>query len=156
MNRLPEKPARASRLLAVLALLLPLVTAGCGKGRGDLHGTVSLEGKKLVMGTVWIIASDSMPYYAPISEDGRYAFKNVPAGEAKVAVYSPDPRGSKGRRDGDRGEDPRLRLEEKEAGPKVDPKKWFPIPERYAFHYSSPLTVTINPGDTQFDIRLTK
>ena len=137
---------RLANFLAVAAFL-GLAGAGCGGGIGTVSGTVTYQNKKVVSGTVMIVASDSLPYYSPIDKDGTYSVENVPAGEAKVSVTSLDPSGPKGRPGA-----PKRPVEKKE--PAVDPKLWFSIPDRYADFSNSGLTVNVRRGPNTYDIKL--
>ena len=138
---------RRHRLLLLTWSLLLLV-AGCGKGKGDLQGTVTFEGKKLAMGQVWVIGSDSLAYYGAIQDDGSYVVKDIPTGECKIAVNSGNPADTGG---GGRAGGSRL-SNEKLPG---DPKRWFAIPEAYNMHATSKLTFNIERGNNAFDIKLT-
>jgi hypothetical protein len=85
---------RALGIAAVaFGLLAALATAGCGKGRGQVSGTVSYLGRPLPEGTVLLLASDGQAYDAPIGPDGHFTVTGVPPGEAKVAVTSFAPAG---------------------------------------------------------------
>jgi hypothetical protein len=81
----------AGLLLAGCLMLLTLGAAGCGGVKGDLFGKVSYQGKPLALGSVLIVATDSKPRTAGIEADGSYHFDDVPVGEAKLTIYSPDP-----------------------------------------------------------------
>jgi hypothetical protein len=119
-----------------------LALAGCGGGVGQVSGTVSFQKKPVQSGTVMIIGSDSLPYYGSINKDGAFAVEKVPAGEAKVAVNSPDPRGPKARPGG----------RPVEGRKDVDPKTWFELPPQYGDFNQSGLTLTVRRGENKFDI----
>jgi hypothetical protein len=72
-------------------LVLVLLSAGCGRGVGDVSGKVSYRGKALADGTVMLLASDGRPYDAPIQADGTFHIAKVPSGDAKVSVSSVKP-----------------------------------------------------------------
>jgi hypothetical protein len=127
-----------------------LIAAGCGQRKGDLRGTVSFEGKKLAMGQVWVIGSDSLPYYGVIQDDGTYVVKGLPTGECRIAVNSPNP--AETLRAG-RGDSGRPVSTDREPG---DPKKWIAIPERYNMHDTSKITCTITSGENTMEIKLSK
>lgn len=143
------------RLASLLVfLLLSTTIAGCGKASGTVKGKVSYNSKSLAMGTVTLIASDSIPYQSLITEDGTYEIKGIPPGDAKVLVISVHPSGSDPRapkRD-DGGPDLRPKLE---VSPEVL-KKWFPIPEKYNDPVTTTLKFTVNNGDNNYDIDLQK
>jgi hypothetical protein len=112
---------------------------------------VSFEGKKLAMGQVYVIGSDSNPYYAVIGEDGVYAFKDLPGGICKIAVNSPNPAAAGGRKDG--GKD---RPKDADNKPADDPKKWIAIPLSYGDQSTSQLEFDIKGGENAFDIKMVK
>src|SRR5689334_22050298 len=78
-------------LLACCLVLLSLGTGGGGSGKGDLSCKVSYNGKPLALGSVLLFGVDNKPKTTWIEADGSYRFVDVPVGEAKLAVYSPDP-----------------------------------------------------------------
>jgi hypothetical protein len=76
---------------AVLLLfggLAALGAAGCGGGSREVSGTVSYRGRPLASGTVLLLAGDGRPYNGAIGPDGSFTIKDVPTGEARVAVTS--------------------------------------------------------------------
>src|SRR5262245_23456014 len=82
-----------TRPLSIGALpCLVLILAGCGSGVGDIAGKVTYQEKTVCSGQVMLLASNAKAYYAQIGDDGTYSFSGIPAGEAKLAVTSPDPR----------------------------------------------------------------
>jgi len=62
----------------MLALLVPLAV-GCGKGKGKVSGTVTLDGQPLPAGTINFLPSKGTGAGGSI-EDGKYSIDNVPAG----------------------------------------------------------------------------
>src|SRR5262249_34184598 len=118
-------------------------------GTGDVTGTVTFQGKNIASGTVIIVASDSLPYSGIVDEEGIFLVSKVPTGRAKIAVVSPNP---------EAGTDmTRLLFQRnifrkdlpKSAAPpppRVNPKKWFPLPDKYGDFKESGLTVTITGG----------
>jgi hypothetical protein len=79
------------RSLAALAVLAVLVLTGCGKEQGIVTGTVTFKDRPVVYGSVVILASDGIPRNAHISPEGSYTLPDVPCGDARLAVHSPDP-----------------------------------------------------------------
>ena len=140
-----------SRVLAAGCLLLPAVSvAGCGRGTGELSGQVSYRGRTLASGSVLLIARDGHARTAAIQVDGGYRFADVPVGQARLAVHSPDP--SKrpelrkmpgGRQDGQAGP---------HEPPPADRGKWFAIPASYGDVERSGLRVAIDRGPNLFNI----
>jgi hypothetical protein len=78
----------------VFAIIMA-IAGGCGSGSavGHIKGFVRLNGKPLSGGTVQFKGIDGKDKYAPISPTGEYRIREVPQGEAKIAVLpaSPDP-----------------------------------------------------------------
>ena len=135
----------------LLGLVLVAVT-GCGATTGDVTGTVTYQGKVVGSGEVIIAASDSLPYYGAIQDDGSYIVPKVPLGSAKIAVVSPDP---------DAGNDMAFKMTKSIKPPEStpvrgDPSKWFALPDEYRHFDKSNLTVTVIGGMNQRDIRLDK
>ncbi len=129
-----------------IMLLLPVALAGCGPGKGDLTGAVTLDGRPVLHGTVQVLPADKIPRSALIAE-GRYTLRKIPAGPVTIAVNSPDPRTQRiaTRRPADK--------EKAEAAPAAE--QWFAIPERYASFEESGLRFEVRPGENRFDLELT-
>ena len=124
---------------------------GCG-GSGEVAGKVTLNNRPVVIGAVVILASDSLPYTANISDTGEYVIPKVPAGKAQVAVVSRNPALAR----------PARPRPGKENGPvpskdalKAQADKWFPIPERYSQPDRSELSFIVKGGVNSFDIKMT-
>jgi hypothetical protein len=141
-------------LVCCLIALSLLAITGCGAKTGDVTGTVTYQAKTVASGTVIIAGSDGLPYYGIIQDDGTYSVAKVPPGLAKIIVLSPGP---------DAGKNvawlPQMvkRGAARPATPPAfrgDPKKWFPLPEKYREFETSGLTVTIAGGTNQRDIPL--
>jgi hypothetical protein len=72
----------------VLLVLLQLL-AGCGRGWGEVSGTVRYQGKPLPKGTITFYDETNQAVTSPIA-DGKYTMPNkVAAGKVKVAVTLP-------------------------------------------------------------------
>jgi hypothetical protein len=146
--------------LAFTLLLLSLSAAGCSAGKGELSGKVSYKGKPLVYGSVLLIGSDSKPRTTWIQTDGTYRFEDVPAGQAKLAVYSPDPaKQTAPRKRGQTGKPavrqlPAVDRPTARQLPAVDRTKWFAIPDTYSEVNHSGLSVTIVCGPNAYDIEM--
>jgi hypothetical protein len=135
---------RFGKYRAVTCLLVVLV-AGCGPRTGAVAGRVTYQGKPVIFGSVQFTGSDNQPRLAAIDPEGRFSLEAVLAGENRVLVHSPDPRRAVRR---DKRDQP---LE----APPVDPKLWFPVPEKYSNPQKSDLAFTIQPGTSNtFDIDL--
>jgi hypothetical protein len=146
---------RAARVLVAAISLCAFTLCGCsGGGVGVVSGKVTFNNKSLAMGQVIVVGVDSMPYYGIIEDDGTYKVTGVPAGPAKVAVSSTDPRntGRASRPAPDGGGPPRPGMGN--GTPLGDPKKWFPIPEKYLDFNASGITLTVERGENPFNIDL--
>lgn len=79
--------ARFTGPLLVFALL-PL-SAGCGRGWGDVSGTVRYQGKPLPKGSITFYDEANQTITSPLDADGKYTMRRVAAGKVKVAVMLP-------------------------------------------------------------------
>jgi hypothetical protein len=71
--------------LAVFFAFLSLLT-GCSKMGGDVKGTVTLDGKRLTMGTVTLHNDDGSKATAVIASDGSYVVVRPNKGNCAVTV----------------------------------------------------------------------
>jgi hypothetical protein len=126
---------RASGL--VLLGLLPLL-AGCGRGWGEVSGTVRYQGKPLPMGTITFY--DEVNGVGPgiLDADGNYSVKKVAAGKVKITVTAPMPIFMKGDTE----------------GPKWLAKMPKDFPARYADTEKSGLERDIKAGSQTLDFDL--
>jgi hypothetical protein len=133
------------RFLIISVMILGL---GCAR-RGDVSGTVRLEGKPLAFGTVQLEASDGKLHNGIIEEDGSYFIPGVARGETKVAVSSQNPTSA--------AFQPlhRVGIENQTTRPKAV-QGWFPIPTKYEMFSNSGLTIDVKSGENPIDIDLTK
>jgi hypothetical protein len=88
------KRLRTQATLRALAVGALLTLAGCGEGRGELDGKVTLDGQPVKGGTVSVYpAKDAnpetpgQPLQAAIV-DGTFTIPNVPLGQAQFTVQS--------------------------------------------------------------------
>jgi hypothetical protein len=72
----------------VLLVLLQLV-AGCGRGWGEISGTVRYQGKPLPKGSITFYEEANQAVTSPIDADGKYTVPKVAAGKVKVTVTMP-------------------------------------------------------------------
>jgi hypothetical protein len=138
------------RLFALALVFTELV--GCSASTGEVTGTVSCRGKSVTSGTVMIVGSDGLVYYGSIEDDGSYCVFKVPTGLAKMAVLSPGPEMI-----GLHIPIPAKPGFERKAVPRTfrgDPKKWFPLSDKYREFDTSGLTVTVTGGVNEHDISL--
>lgn len=164
-SRLSRTLVRLNRcyLAAAAALIGIGLLPGCTATPGDVTGTVKYKGKPLASGSVVFVVEGHPPVTAAIDEQGHYTAKGVPVGAASIAVSSPDPR-IQAARGGGKGagemtaEDLKERQQkgppDSQAQPKIDPAKWFPIPDEVSDPRRSNLKFDIHPGANTFDIEL--
>jgi hypothetical protein len=123
--------------------LLTLAVVGCQR-RGDVSGKVTYKDKPVVFGTVLIQGRDGLRQ-GNIAPDGSYTVRDVAAGEVRVAVSSPNPKG--------------IQLYPNKnpnypQDPYPDVPGWFPIPQQYEKVETSGLTYTIRGGTNTINIEL--
>ena len=138
--------------MAVWSTVLPVIVAGCGSSdrvrRGEVRGTVRVEGRPLTAGTVFFEnAGAGVAVSAAIQADGRYEVRTyegsgLPVGTYRVAVTA-------------------QRLAETDANPLAgDPRSMevagsVEIPARYRRASTSELTITVAAGaNGNFDFDL--
>lgn len=129
--------------IKISALACAFGLAGCGSGRVDVAGEVSMNGKPVVYGSVTLVAADGIGYAGEIQPDGTFQVTGVPAGPVKIGVSSPNPRGIAQAAAGGRKDKTELNFagnRRRETNPTVPATavlppeivaKWFQIPERY-------------------------
>jgi hypothetical protein len=111
--------------------------SGCERGRGDVSGTVTLNGKPLPGGMVTFVADNGQAEAARIGEDGKYTISNVPAGPARITVVTQQPVRMQGN------------------GKAFEPLgKYVPIPERYRDPEMSGLKLDVKRGSQECDLPL--
>jgi hypothetical protein len=152
-----------------LLILLPFALVGCG-GKGNVSGTVTLDGKPLPAGKISFLPNKGPAVTAEI-KDGKYSAKGVPAGNAKVTVatkYLADEGKALSNPKHNMTEMPeaadaemkeRLAKMKKEAEDQVKKGQalldsYRKIPDKYTKSSSSGLSVDVKKGDTSFDVPL--
>jgi hypothetical protein len=127
-----------------------LLFAGCSAAKGSLSGTVTYQDRPVVYGTVFAVCTDGITRSADIQPNGSYRLENLPIGEVKLAVLSPEPpKNAAHERRGDRsGRGKTAPI------PTVDRSKWFKIPEKYSDPRLSSLATTISAGHSTFELQL--
>jgi hypothetical protein len=141
--------------LAVAATVFAL--CGCAAGHGTLSGKVTYKGKTVASGNVVVVGADGIVRYGKIETDGSYSVADVPVGEAKIGVNSPNPvpdpvvvaAANTGAKRGGRSQQNPI-----SSTPTSDPKLWFALPEKYAEVQTSGLTANVQKGQTTHDIPL--
>jgi hypothetical protein len=141
-------------------LLLALAADGCSRATGKLSGKISYNGKPLAVGSVVFIGVEAQPRTAWIEADGSYQFNEVPVGEAKLAVCSPDPdlaertRSQTKTRPGTKKAKRVLPMHSPPEMAGEDRWKWFAIPSKYGDVDHSGVRVTIQSGLNMYPIEM--
>jgi hypothetical protein len=140
------------RIVPLGALCLALLAGGCGS-RGTVSGKVTHKGKPVVWGTVSVFASDDVQYAGQLTPEGTYSIPDVPSGQVRITVSSPNPdgtgRGGPAAANGGLGDSPGPEA----AATRPPPGIWFPIPAKYSEPSRSGLTGTVR-GNTVIDLDL--
>jgi hypothetical protein len=127
---------------------LPMLAVGCG-GPGEVAGTVTFNGKPVVVGYVVAIGSNSAVYVSgELNESGGYCIPSVPSGRAVFAVHSRGPataRKSVERENAARG---RTLLTS------TVNKKWFSIGDQFCDPSTAGLSYDVRTGANRYDIAL--
>ena len=73
---------------ASVALVLGLLTIGCGASTGEISGKVCLKGKQLTDRNVMVqfVHPTKGTFTSSLNSDGTYTVSDVPLGEVKIAV----------------------------------------------------------------------
>src|SRR5262245_53888184 len=133
----------------IVGAMVSLVGCG-GPGKGNLEGTVTYQGKNIVMGSVTAIGYDKVPVMASIDENGHYILIDVPAGPVKLSVDSPEPPPDKP------GGNPNLTFPEgrgadkkrRAAGGAPTRAKWIKLPPQCADPETSGIETVVKKGTT--------
>ncbi|MER3416174.1 MAG: hypothetical protein C4297_08205 [Gemmataceae bacterium] len=132
-----------------------LVLGGCSSTKeGTVRGKVTYQGKPLEYGTVLFHFENGHVVGAMIGPDGTYVAQRLPTGLARLAVYAhpPVPEGFYLRNEvlpPSRDAPQLATLYAQEREPRT-----VSLPVRYARPEASGLSLTIGPGEQQFDIEL--
>lgn len=123
-------------------LVLTLLLAGC-QGKADLAGTVSYQGKPVVIGSVHALGSDGI-IKAAVIKNGAYALQGLPAGAVQFTVTSPNP------------DSQRVvpRNPDQPAPQAPESAQWFALPEKYASFATADLIVNVQSGPNKIDLQL--
>lgn len=84
MLRFGSRPLLRRWGILALPLFLVAVAGGCG-GKGNVSGTVTVNGKPLPMGSI-VFTPEHGPAVAAEIVDGKYSAVGVPAGDVKVSL----------------------------------------------------------------------
>jgi hypothetical protein len=147
-------------ILATVAALL-LTTAGCGRARSKVHGTITYRGTPVAGGTIIFISDDNQTHPARIGADGSYHVASVPRGHVQVSVQADQPHNSPrpqpGAKDSDAfakgaaADDDRAkggRAPEKSSGPVVN------LPPKYMDPGKSDLGFDLAEPDQEYTVDL--
>ena len=140
MTHLPLSRAAAAMVAAAL-----LAGPGCGPRLVTARGTVTHQGKPVVVGTVTLVAADGSMHQSGLGPDG-FTIAGVPAGPCKVGVTSPEPPSAKAQ--AARGGDSRV--------PAAQPPPagaWFPVPAKFADPATSGVTAQADGGPLVVELK---
>lgn len=129
--------------LAVAFLPALLAVSGCGdETKGEVNGTVKVDGELVAAGTIAFFPEDGkgQPAGGTI-KDGHYAVRNVPVGAARVAIKNPKAAGKKAPSSEAQGPQ-RMRMEET-------------LPPKYSDFARTELRYEVKSGTNEkdFDLR---
>ena len=95
-------------------------------------------------------------YLGSIDEDGNYTVSKVPTGPATIVVVSMNPQVRVNPAALDDMDMMKRRLVKAvpKPTPRSDPKKWFPIPQKYEDFSTTDLTLKVAGGVNEHDIHL--
>jgi hypothetical protein len=96
------------------------------------------------------LCSDGITRSANIGPDGSYRLDNLPTGEVKLAVVSPEPpEAAANERRGERNAPAEVA-----PVPAFDRSKWIKIPKEYGDPRLSGLATAVSAGDSTFNLQL--
>ncbi|MDB5312468.1 MAG: resA 14 [Gemmataceae bacterium] len=143
--------------VAAVALLVPVLSLGCGGDRappGSVSGRVLYGGVPLMEGRVTLVGPKGQVAGAVVQKDGTYRIENPPTGLVRAAVAVYDQRVVRSRSPASaKTPDPAAQP----AGLAVSiapPTPVVRIPGRYGDPETSGLTCQINPGEQEWDLLL--
>jgi hypothetical protein len=137
--------------------MLALGAVGCGGSNAKVEGTVTYQGRPLVLGSVMLFANNDASRVGGINSDGTFSVEGLSAGTYRIAVTSVERKKKKKLQRTNTGEpiseEPSSNSDEGKTA--ASTPGWFPIPERYGNVDESGLSVSVGKGTLQFDIKLT-
>jgi Polysaccharide lyase family 4, domain II len=139
------------RIATLLPGLLLITGSGCAAQSARVQGTVTFQGKPVVVGSVTLMSAEGKPFQADIQSDGTWSIQNVPMGTYRVAVFSTDKSRPASSREAAADDDTR-----KKRPQRPPPPGWFPIPGKYALLEESGLSLTVDRMEVTYDIQLTE
>jgi hypothetical protein len=149
------------QLSRVVAAALAFALCGCGGGIGNLSGKVTYKGKTVASGTVVCIGADGIARYSKIDADGSYKIFDLPTGEAKLGVNSPNPLREASPlpepeklKTAGTNQKPGKRDQENPipSAPTSDPKLWFELPASVGDAAKSKISTNVTRGENTFNI----
>lgn len=120
------------RIVLLFGIVSILVAAGCSSGVGDVNGVVKYKGKAASGAVITFYDENNGAPSSNIAEDGSYSVKNVATGKARIAVMS----------------SPGISM------PGLPAAKSVQVPEKYANHEKSGLTLDVKRGSQTHNIDL--
>jgi hypothetical protein len=138
-HRVKIKATCATIVVAACVFLV-----GCQRGRADVYGVVSYQGKPIPFGTITFFDRDGIPVATASIRDGDYAVSQAPVGSLGVAVVVPPTSSTPPPKD--------LSAEERTHFRYVAS---LPLPAKYGDPAQSGLSLELEPGqqDHNFDLR---
>jgi hypothetical protein len=150
------QPGRLGRFaLGAACLAGALLAPGCGRGRGDITGKVTLNNEPIPWGRVHFVSEggNNEILHSPIV-NGQYSIEKCPTGPVKIAVESFRAPGKPGA-EFEMAKGFKAMMKDRAEGPPVEVAgKHVPIPERYADAEQSGLTYDVQAGPQTHDIPL--
>ncbi len=135
-------------------IVLLSFACGCGKGTGDVKGSVTYKNVPLKTGTVTVRDSDGKVQQVNVDDNGNYEFKGVATGKAKFTVYAMNPAVIEAAKDlaGGAREGGGARVGKNFDLEKIQGNL---IPDKYSDENLELLTFDIQRGPNTFDLKLT-
>jgi hypothetical protein len=131
--------ATCTTIVAAVCVFL----VGCQRGRADVYGVVSYQGKPIPFGTITFFDKDGFPVATASIHDGEYAVSQAPAGSLRVAVVVPPTSSIPPPKD--------LSAKERTQFRYVTSQ---PLPAKYGDPAQSGLSLELEPGEQDHDFDL--
>jgi hypothetical protein len=122
----------------VIGVGVMLAVVGCG-GTGTVSGKVTLNGKPLPGGVVYVHDSEGQSRSGGITKEGTYAVSNIAPGTAKINVLTLSSMPS---------------VRDPQGGGKNPLGEYVPIPAKYMDFTTSGLGLEVKSGKQDYDIKM--